>query len=191
VGKEAAIPEAPSDVLSPTELGSAFQTFTDTVRTKLMKAAAFYVAGTDFAPEDLLNEAVTRALAGERKCPRDVAPQVFLGNAMKSIAWARREQLDGEPDMENLDDVEGVIPAPARSAEREIVARQDCDGMLKALEELFADDEEVQLVIMGLVDGHDAEEIRGIGGWDPRAYATIRRRMRNKINKKYPGGWPR
>ncbi len=191
MGKEAAITETPLDVLSPTELRSAFETFTDAIRAKLMKAAAFHAAGTDFAPEDLLSEATTRALASERKCPRSVAPHVFLGNAMESIAWARREQLDQEPDMEKLDDLEGVIPAPARSAEREIVARQDCDAMLKALEELFADDEEAQLVIMGLVDGHKVEEIRSIGGWDLGAYATIRRRMRNKINKKYPGGWAR
>ena len=158
---------------------------------KLMKAAAYHAAGTDFAPCDLLSEATVRALAGERKCPRGVSPEVFLGNAMKSIAWARREQLDGEPDTENLDDIERVIAAPVHGAEREIIAQQDCDSMLKALEELFADDEEALLVIMGLVDDNEADEIRSIGGWDLRAYATIRRRMRNKISKRYPEGWPR
>lgn len=190
-GKEPAIPEAPPDVLSPTELRTALETFTDLIRARLKKAAAYYAVGTDFAPADLLSEAVARALGGERHCPRSVPPHVFLSNAMRSIAWARRRELDGEPDMENLDGVEEVIPAPARSAEREIIARQDCDGMFAALEELFADDEEAMLVILALVEGYDAEGVRTIGGWDHGAYATIRRRMRNKINKNYPGGWPR
>lgn len=159
------------------------------VRAKLLKAAAYHMAGTDYEPQDLLSEAVQRALDGERKCPRGVAPHVFLGNAMKSIAWARREQLEGEPDMVSLEQAEDVVATPARSPERAIIARQDCDGMLAALDELFADDAEAQVVFMGRIDGLEADEIRAIGEWDLQAYATICRRMRNKINKKFPGGW--
>ena len=57
------------------------------------------------------------------------------------------------------------------------------------LEELFADDDEAQLILMGEMDELTAEEIREIGEIDATTYASARRRMRRRIDKEFPDGW--
>lgn len=81
------------------------------------------------------------------------------------------------------------VPSSNRSAEEVRVARDDCAAMLAALEDVFNDDEEAQMVIMGDIDGLDAEAIREMQGWDKIQLATVRKRIRRRIEARFPAGF--
>ncbi len=55
--------------------------------------------------------------------------------------------------------------------------------------DLFDEDEDALKVLLGLFDTQSAEEVRETWGMDEKAFATIRRRIRRKIDKAFPGGW--
>src|SRR3546814_8382210 len=63
-----------------------------------------------------------------------------------------------------------------RNAEETLLAREDSHARLKALEGLFHDDEDAQLVLMGDLEEMDAGEIRALGDWDEASFATIDRK---------------
>jgi len=159
-----------------------------------MKAAKYLVLGTAMEPAELLSEAISRALDGTRSCRRDLRLVPFLIGAMKSIAWADREAKREAPRLVSLSATGAEtaalqVPAKGRNAEEELVAREDYEEQRAALEKLFADDELAFLVITGDMDGMSAEEIRAALELDLRAYASVRRKIRRKINQAFPGGW--
>lgn len=178
------------------ELRVLIDGFSEGDYVRLMRNAGYLVAGTGMDPEELLGEAIGRVLGEDRACPRSLPAVVFLIGVMKSVAWAVRDAARRMPAMESLtasgtSDVVLDLPAPGRSIEDVLIARQDYNARLAALEELFADDTDALLVIMGDADDMPAEEIRELGGFDVKSYATIRKRIRRKIEKEFPGGWVR
>ncbi len=83
-----------------------------------------------------------------------------------------------------------MIDRPSgRDAEEAVLAREDAERRLKALEKLFADDEDAQLVLMGDLDEMPPADIRAMNGWSEQDYASVRRRMRRKLSAAYPDGW--
>jgi len=188
------LPETLSATLSIDEFRSALETLTDIQVARLIKVAHLFSGGTGLDPAELFGVTVERALGGDRKCPREVHPLVFLKNAMRSVAWAIREGLKGAPKVVSLDTtmVDGRpldIPDVRRSAEEKLVADVDCEERRCAIENLFMDDEQALMTIMADADGESAESTRAMLGLDKKAFATVRRRARNKINRAYPGGW--
>lgn len=182
-------------VLTTDEVQEALAALTAADLLRLKRAAATYAVGIGVEASDVINEAIRRALDGTRKCPTDLPLLIFLVGAMRSMAWAARESRKEEPMIESmsstLDDGPVVIEPidDNRNAEERLLAREDSQARLKVLETLFGDDEDAQLVIMGDLEEMDASQIRALGGWDESAYATIRRRMRRRINGAYPKGW--
>lgn len=168
-------------------------TATDLLR--LQRAGAIYGVSIGVDGMDLVNEAISRALGGVRACPTDVPFVVFLRNAMRSIASSERGRMKEEPMLESMTGgPDGPLTAvdrkaPGRTGEETLLAREDTDARLKALETLFADDEDAQLVLMGDLDEMSAAEIRGMNEWSEQAYASVRRRMRRKLFAAYPNGW--
>ena len=90
-----------------------------------------------------------------------------------------------------LDDRPAVLDRPSdlRNAEEMVLAREDAEGRVKALENLFANDEDAQLVLMGDLDEMAAADIRALNGWTEQDYATVRRRMRRMLSAAFPNGW--
>ncbi|KCB49213.1 hypothetical protein L538_3484 [Bordetella hinzii 4161] len=64
-------------------------------------------------------------------------------------------------------------------------ARAAADAAL--IEAHFANDEEIQFLIMGDKDGMKASEIRAVSGMDQTTYDTARRRFRRGLNTLMPG----
>lgn len=64
-------------------------------------------------------------------------------------------------------------------------ARAAADAAL--IETYFANDEEIQFLIMGDKDGMKPSEIRAVSGMDQTAYDTARRRFRRGLNTLMPG----
>lgn len=182
-----------AESLSTDELRVAFA-LSPLQRAKLVKAASRLVGGTDYEPDDLVSEAVVRALDGTRTCPRDVPPTVFLWNAMKSIASAAWESRSLRPRATSIDGpgsekIAAKLRASERSAEEGLVASEDSAKRLEALMTLFKDDADALCVVMGDLDGLEADEIRALCSLDKLAFPTVRRRIRRTIDRGYPEGW--
>ena len=196
-GGGAVIKDDAQDNLTVDELRTSIGSLSQADKLRLHKAARILCGGTRFEWNDLFNEAVARALTGKRHCPREVAVVQFLANVMRSIASAARISQAREPETRSLSatGTEGAaaenVAAPERHPEQLAVARQECEAMLAAIDLLFGDDEEAQMVLMGDMDGLGAEAIRDMQGWNLQQYATVRRRIKRKINERFPKGFVR
>lgn len=188
------MPEASPGAFSVEELRTALEQLSATENVRLMKAAGFFVLGTTMEPAELLGEAVARALDGTRSCHHNLGIVPFLIGAMKSIAWADRDAYKALPRVTSLSVASAETAAlqvstKKRNAEEELIAQEDYEEQRAALEKLFADDEPAFLVVTGDMDDMSADEIRAALAIDLKAYASIRRRIRRKINQAFPGGW--
>ncbi len=168
------------------ELRDAINGFSQADKLRLRAAARYFSGWSKDDWGDLLNEAVARALDGSRQCPRNTAPVTFLKNAMRSIVSAERETAMLRPKAVSLsstgtDDEAIQVAAPARNAEQTLVARDEYAERLQLLEDLFRDDEEAQMILLGEMDELDADAIRELTGLDRTSYATARRRIRRRI----------
>lgn len=182
---------AANDTLSRDEAHAAVAGLSDTDLARLLVAAQRLCAGTAYAAKELLNEAVCRVLVGDRTCRRDLPVVATLVGAMKSIAWSARVAAKTDPvalGSVGADELPGVA-CRERTAEEALVATANHGEQLEALEALFTDDEEAFFVVMADADGVPAEQVRRDLGMSEAAYATVRRRIRRKINKAYPKGW--
>jgi len=142
-----------------------------------MRAAR--VAGLDW--EDLLQEAVSRALGGRRRWPFEVPLVHFLAGVMRSIAsdHARRRALGSEISVSDPDHEVALaaIAADTPGAE-EIAAERDLAVRLRLL---FDGDADALAIIEGLSRGLTAAEIQQSAGMEQGRYDSSRRRIRRQI----------
>jgi RNA polymerase sigma-70 factor (ECF subfamily) len=139
----------------------------------------------DVAWDDLLQEAITRALVGSRQRPEGVTMVAFLAGVMRSLRtehWRRaRRESSGEGalriDHESDESRAAVLPDPAPGPERALIARQ----ALIAIQRLFADDPAALKIIAGLGEGLSAEQIRAAAGLSRTEYDSARKRMRRAL----------
>lgn len=173
------------------EVGQLIVSLPTTDQVRLERAAMHLAGMTSWEWRDLYQETVRRCL-DTRNFPRDVKPVVVIINVMRSVAsaeWKRRKSL---PDVVAVGDLAELATDSLElelNAEDHQLAAEDYAARIKMLEELVADDEEAQMVLMGLFDGLEPGDIRDIGGWTETQYATIRRRLRRRINARIGGGW--
>jgi len=139
---------------------------------------------------ELFDEAVVRALS-TRCCPRDVDPARFLISVMRSIAshdWERSKKSK-EVAVGGDQELDQHLPAGGQGFDDEGLSAEDYEARLAAVDALFADDEEAQMVIMGLKEEASPADIRAAFGWNTTQYATIRKRMRRALTNRFGGGW--
>lgn len=135
--------------------------------------------------EELVNEALQRALDGRRKWRRDVAFMAFMLETMRSIAseWLKRnlrdvpdsqigvssgEDDEGESFLERQSTAEGDPEAAARF--RDVADR---------LERVFGSgDDEVMGVVLGRIEGLSPAETQKEFNMTPKAYAAAQKRLR-------------
>ncbi len=134
---------------------------------------------------DLLNEAVGRALAGDRHWPPELPLVAFLAGIMRSLAeelWRQQRQRNalfavGPASPGGRFAGIAAVPSEAPDPERELHARQS----LAAIDTLFAQDADALRLIVGLAEGLSAAEIQLRTGMDATRYATTRRRIRRTL----------
>lgn len=191
------------------EIGEAVENLTEAELGRIHRAAQYALFGTEYTdPLELLGEAVQRTLEGVgvtegRHWPKDVHFVAYIIRTMQSIAdgssdsimqsrtahletmagrdgdaeWALAQEGFSSPDVvEQALEVEETTERQARAA---------ADAVL--IEAHFADDEEIQFLIMGDKDGMKPDEIRAVSGMDQTAYDTARRRFRRGLNTLMPG----
>lgn len=140
--------------------------------------------------QDLLNEAITRMLAGTRRWPKSVPLVAFLAQTMRSVAseeWRRLDQ-DGEVLESDLPPTDQGPPvALAEIAvnpidpERETLARRT----IEEIQHLFQDDDEAREVLNGMARGLTPEEIQSEARMSETRYASAQKRIRRRLARHF------
>jgi len=137
--------EPDSTTLSVQEVAAAVEALTDADKAALVKIARFYSQRSQYAHEDLIQEAICRVLEGRRAWPRELPGRVFLGGVMRSIAWEwKNELVDTETDAS--DDGAAERGANAWLDAKSIVAH-------------FNDDPLAQRIVIRMMEGLWGEEL--------------------------------
>lgn len=172
-------------ILNPAQTALALELVSRMDLLRLKAIARVYARG--LAPEvtweDLLQEALTRVIAGSRRRPRNVPMVAFLAGILRSLRgehWRRATRDSAGHDPLRIDHARGdsLALADRRSdPERALIARQE----LLAIRELFAGDAAASSIIEGLGAGLSAEEIRRATGLGPTDYDSARKRIRRAL----------
>jgi RNA polymerase sigma-70 factor (ECF subfamily) len=187
--------ETAPDHLSADEARAAIEALSEADLVRLTKVAKAYARNRRLDPDDLLQEAFTRALEGSRCCPRGVGIVRFLAEAMRSIASdelkarARKPELHLVPKTGGGGAMEFDIAAEEPTAEDNMIASREADRIMACVLALFDDDLIAKTIVEGDMEGMDAEELRVLTGLDKTAYASKRRLIRRRIDKAFPKGW--
>lgn len=184
------------------QVTDAIENLTDSEWNRLRNVAAKLLWGTRFAaPDDLINETITRILAQDRKWPINVAFMVFMINAMRSIAngirelkYTREEVLATElvnsnsnNDLRNpIEKLEDYSLDPQKILLTEEL-RRFAEDDLALIEENFKNDEEVTWILLGIEDNCSANDIREMSLMTPIQYETARKRLHRGLERLFPG----
>lgn len=148
--------------LSIADLRTAFESFSDVDTLRLKKAAGYYGWKCRVEGDELLDEAVMRALNGDRRCRRDLPPLVFLVGVMRSLASEVIAKREADPIAKRVGGDAGSVSGPLAAEpssdpnpEEALIAKEEEERAAKMaaeLEALFQDDEHAQLILMGEMD---------------------------------------
>lgn len=161
---------------------------------RLESAGRYFGRGAGFEIEDLVQEALMRALDTRRDCPADVPIVVFLIGVIRSLASGEREK-DAlrhpriPTETASADGYTLEIQELYPDAEASLIRDEEDARIREAFFALFEDDPVAQDILVGIMEDLTAEELRDLTGLDVTAYNTKRRLMRRRINKKFPTGW--
>ena len=191
------------------EVCEAIESLSEAELGRIHRAAQYALFGTEYTdPLELLGEAVQRTLEGVgvkggRHWPRDVHFVAYIIRTMQSIAdgssnsvvqirTARLEAMAGDEGSAELalaqagfsfaDVVQQALDIEETT---ERLSRAAADAAL--IEAHFANDEEIQYLIMGDKDDLKPAEIRAASGMNQTQYDTARRRFRRGLNTLMPG----
>jgi hypothetical protein len=202
-GQDASVPvdAGGDDHLDDVEMRAALASLTNTDWLRLAKVDARYRGGTDFRDGDLVQEALCRAIAGKRKCPRGIPVVKFLADAIWSIAGHRRSRMLAEVSFEASpptavgEQTEGLAPADVLFAPGEdpetLLAKAEGEGAIRDLIGLFPGDGEVELVVAALSLGLKGADLYEETGLAPNRVHYVIRKIRNESDKRFPGRWTR
>lgn len=172
---------------SKEEFAEAISNLTRAESARLRQASVYLAQIAALEAEDVLQEALTRALEGKRRWPDHVDIVTFLAMTMRSIVSgeSRKASLrperdpddEGNPDIYADEGPEGL----GRRADEILIS----DEQRRALIAMFDEDDEAQLIIEGMLGGMEGEELRNFVGLNPTQYASKRRKIRRVINHGY------
>jgi DNA-directed RNA polymerase specialized sigma24 family protein len=132
--------------------------------------------------DDLLNEALDRALSGRRPWPSDVPLPAFLSQVMRSIASQWRRQNRREPLKE--DETGEIVEASDNPA-----GTYEMDDMISRMRNTLAEDPAGLGVLEHLLADSDRQEAQIALGMDATQYDTARRRMVRNLFDAFHTGW--
>lgn len=176
------------------EIASAIRALTPAEWARLKLVARKYAAGRPIEPDDLVQEAMVRAV-DSRVCPAHVDVVRFLAEAVRSIAHGEGEKAEhkpmlvpiaktGEPTAEVL-----AVPDPTLGAEARMISEENAARVRKTILALFDDDPQARDIVEGTMEEMTAEELRDLTGLSQTAYNSKRRLIRRRIDKAFPQGW--
>jgi DNA-directed RNA polymerase specialized sigma24 family protein len=173
-------------VLRPARTALALEVVNKMDLLRIKTVARIYARGLpqEGAWEDMLQEALTRVLAGSRRRPEGVGIVTFLAGVLRSLRadyWRRAKRELGDEklqlDHQRAESLTLELADPTPGPERALSARQQ----INLIKLLFSDDSAVLKIIDGLGDGLTAEQIRLSTGLSKTDYDSARRRMRRRV----------
>ncbi len=186
-GDERGPPPDDSDRLSVAEIHDSINAISDADMARLVSAAQGFSRLCGIDPEDLLQEAFTRALEGRRTCERGTALVPFICGVMKSFVSQENEaRKDGFRPTVILRKGEPIVPdAPVDdpSPERATISAIDGRAVLAEIEARAAGDEKLQLLIEGIYDQMRGAELQDLLGVDEKGLAAVRKRLRRLLQE--------
>jgi DNA-directed RNA polymerase specialized sigma24 family protein len=176
---------ADNRVLGPADTALALKLVSENDLLRLKTIARLHARGLppDVAWDDLLQEALTRMITGQRARPEGVGIVAFLAGIMRSLRAdhlrrarrADRQALRLDQTADGAREVE--LRDPYSSPEQWLIAQQQ----LTAIEQLFVEDPVALQIIAGLGNGLSAEQIRSAEGISKVDYDSARKRMRRSL----------
>ena len=163
--------EESAPAMSQSEIAALVGALTHGQKTALVKVARLYARKTAYEYEDLLQEAFSRVLAGDRSWRRDLPAVIFFSGVMRSIAWEWRRNDGSLVNEFELSD-EG---AEARG----VIARLDVQRVLS----LFDDDPVAKKLVAQMMVGRKADELQAAFGLTSTGYESKRRKICRRIEK--------
>lgn len=200
--------QAPGERATVEEVRQAIENLTPADTVRLIKAATIALWGSEYtSPQELMNEAVARALSGAsggpgRGWPRNVAFMAFMIKTMQGIAndsleshaqsrTERYSAMAAEGAEENfLGSLGHFHPSAEQDATerqekalRQARAKEDC----VVIENHFAGDQVVSAVIMCIKDDMGVSDILAFAEINKTQYETARTKIRRAVEKLFPG----
>jgi DNA-directed RNA polymerase specialized sigma24 family protein len=177
---------ADNRILRPAEVALALNLISRMDFLRLKAIARLHARGLppDVSWDDLLQEAVTRALVGSRRKPQAVPMVAFLAGIMRSLRAEHWRRARGGPrsreilriDHQDLSRV-GELRDPASDLEQALLAREQ----IGAIEQLFAGDPVALGILAGLAEGRSATQMRAALGISKTIYESARKRIRRTL----------
>jgi DNA-directed RNA polymerase specialized sigma24 family protein len=168
-----------------------------------LEKAAIAMGGTSQRQwEDLLQEALTRVWTGGRSWPTHVELVPFLRGVMRSIAdeWRSKPRVmltvvaQASRAMEGghvgtasavvTDRTGTVLPdlVPREATPEAVMNEAEERKLLRnKLTELFADDEDAQMILEGILEGLQGESLRELTKLDKTAFESKQKKIRRRI----------
>jgi DNA-directed RNA polymerase specialized sigma24 family protein len=181
-------------VLSPDEIVTAIRALSTASWNRLRRLATVFCRGRPIEPEDLLQETFARAIEGLRSCPRDVDIVRFLAGAMRSIASSTMKVVSRQPEFQAapLIDDDGLALDPPDwrpTVEQHAISEEETAEIERVILDLFSDDVTARVMVEGIMEGMDGEDLRDVTDLTKTGFASKRRLIRRRIEKAFPEGW--
>jgi DNA-directed RNA polymerase specialized sigma24 family protein len=192
-----------ADIHSVEDFEAAVLAIPPAGRNRLSSVARLLHGSTGMDPDDLLQEAYSRALSGIRSWSRDIDIIKFLIGAMESIADSsrntmRRQQVgmvvggDFSPgNIEGLVSRSGIFfeaRSATPSAEDHALQIEEMTADAARLVawrdevlETFNDDEQGQLLVMGMMDGLRGKALREVTSLTEAEFPTKYKKVQRRI----------
>ena len=173
----------------PDEFGEALQCLRPLDWRRLHRMADILAIGTSMSGGDLMQEATLRVLDGSRPWPKGLPILAFLKGVMRSIADGDREKAKVSEARRpvSIFGREGTLlidrPTDAPSQEEQYAEEEEWVRVRRGIEALFADDFAAQILLEGIMDGIEGEELRALTELDPTAYASKRKLIGRRLAK--------
>jgi DNA-directed RNA polymerase specialized sigma24 family protein len=184
------------------QVQSALEALSDEELLKLRHVAVRMAFGSSYLdPQDLVHDAFQSALELRRRWNMEHSFFNFLCGAMRGLASNDRESLPtrseqlaaalvgaDEPDNDSVlvdaDAAAQVLGLPAQLADQG--AQEDHQQRTDATYALFADDDEITMLLMAMEDGSRGEDIERQCGMTSLQYQAARRRMNRRLAAAFP-----
>jgi hypothetical protein len=192
-----AIPAAPAEIaelsLSAADVTDGIRNLSDGEQIKFKRASQYLGGAGARPPADLRHEAIRRAIAGSRKCPRHLPVVAFLIGTMRSIAHADRKALNRASKTLILADPSSstILDAtdPRISPEEVILRTEEMAEMKARVLQLFEDDATAHDIVEARFIRMEGKDLQELVGLSEKELATKNRLIRRRIDKAFPDGW--
>lgn len=145
--------------------------------------------------QDLLQEAVTQLLSGERRWPRGVHAIQVLAMVMRSVASNARTKRDYRladdmiPRSDSDQRADSALDQLGWQSANVITPERELEGVseLQHVQSLVRGDEDLELLVEAWAEGLRGQDAMEELGWDEQTHDAARKRLQRRLNGRATG----